>query len=562
MLSEGALSALEEARQEYEQRVAEVLAGQNETPEPLRTTSGIPLSAAYTPSDIEDLDYLRDLGFPGEYPFTRGVAPLGYRSRTWTVRQVMGVGTAEETNQRLKYLIQQGQTGISLTGMGYAPFDSNDPRAEGLVGTGGVWIDTLADMETVLDGVDIGSISINQTGNSIPTFCMIMAVAEKRGIPLAQLRGTIQNYVLPWGEGPDLRGNHYVDIVQHCARHLPRWNHTSISVRNTRETGISAAQEMAFGVFQGIYTIKALLERGEEVDAFAPRISFFLDAENQFLEEIAKFRAMRRLWARLLRERFAAKDPRSWRLRFHVQTSGVSLTAQQPLNNLVRATIHALAAVLGGAQSMSVNAFDEDLATPTAFSQTLSLRTQQIIAFETGVTAVVDPLGGSYCVEALTNELEKRAIEILGTLEDMEWTEAFEYISRESHEAAYRRQKAIDSGQQVVVGVNRFQTDEEEDLGGGSEEILKVDPAWRLNQMQRLEKVKEERDNLVAESAKDRLVEAYLARENIVEPTLEAVKAYLSVGEIVQALSRAGDPAELRRRGGFILRLYDTGVGG
>ena len=562
MLSKEALSALEEARQEYEQRVAEVLAGQDETPEPPITTSGIPLAAAYTPSDVEGLDYLRDLGFPGGYPFTRGVAPLGYRSRTWTVRQVMGVGTAEETNQRLKYLIQQGQTGISLTGMGYAPFDSSDPRAEGLVGTGGVWIDTLADMETVLDGVDIRSISINQTGNSIPAFCMIMAVAEKRGIPPAELRGTIQNYVLPWGEGPDLRGNHYVDIVQHCAQHLPRWNHTSVSVRNTRETGISAAQEMAFGVFQGVYTINALLARGEEVDTFAPRISFFLNAENEFLEEVAKFRAMRRLWARLLRERFGAKDPRSWRLRFHVQTSGVSLTAQQPMNNVVRATVHALAAVLGGAQSMSVNAFDEALATPTAFSQTLSLRTQQIIAFETGVTSVVDPLGGSYCVETLTNELEKKATGILETLEDMEGPEAFEYISRESHEAAYRRQKAIDSGQQVVVGLNRFQTDDEEDLGGGHEEILQVDPAWRFNQIQRLEKVKAERDAPVAESANTRLVEAYLARENIVEPTLEAVKAYLSIGEIVQALSQAGDPAELRRRGGFILRLYGTGVDG
>ena len=561
MLTKEALRALEVARQEYEGRVAEVLAGQNETPEPLHTTSGIPLKATYSPADLEGLDYLRDLGFPGEYPFTRGVSPLGYRSRAWTVRQVMGVGTAQETNQRLKYLIEQGQTGISLTGMGYAPFDSRDQRAEGLVGAGGVWIDTLADMETVLDGVDISKISINQTGNSIPAFCMIMAVAEKRGIPLAQLRGTIQNYVLPWGEGPDLLGNHYIDIVQYCARHMPNWNHTSISVRNTRETGISAAQEIAFGVFQGVYTINALLARGEDIDAFAPRISFFLNAENQILEEVAKFRAMRRLWARLLRERFRAKDPRSWRLRFHVQTSGVSLTAQQPWNNVVRATIQALAAVLGGAQSMSVNAFDEALATPTAFSQTLSLRTQQIIAFETGVTSVVDPLGGSYCVETLTNELEEKASEILETLQDMHGTEAFEYISQESHEAAYRRQKAIDSGEQVVVGVNRFQTAEEEDLAVGPEEILKVDPAWRLTQIRRLEKVQAERDTLAAEAAKSRLVEAYLAKENIVGPTLEAVRAYLSVGEIVQALSEAADAEELRRRGGFILRLYGTGHG-
>ena len=432
MMKEEVLHALEEARRQYEEKVEEVLGRYGEPSEAPRTTSGIPLKPAYTWEDVAGLDYLRDLGFPGDYPFTRGVAPLGYRTRAWTVRQVMGVGTAVETNQRLKYLIEQGQTGISLTGMGYAPFDSTDPRAEGLVGAGGVWIDTLADMETVLDGVDIGRISINQTGNSIPAFCMIIAVAKKRGVPLSHLQGTIQNYVLPWGDGPELRGNHYADIVQYCARHLPKWNHTSISVRNTRETGISAAQEMAFGVFQGVYTINALLARGDSIDSFAPRLSFFLNAENQFLEEVAKFRAMRRMWARLLRERFGARDPRSWRLRFHVQTSGVSLTAQQPMNNVVRATIHALAAVLGGAQSMSVNAFDEALATPTAFSQTLSLRTQQIIALETGVTSTVDPLGGSYCVEALTNELELKANEILEILEAMDGQEAFDYISRES----------------------------------------------------------------------------------------------------------------------------------
>ena len=562
MLNDEALEALEAARREYEQKVEEVLSLYGETAPSPCTTSGIPLKATYNPADLAGMDYLRDLGFPGEYPYTRGVAPLGYRTRGWTVRQVMGVGTAVETNQRLKYLIEQGQTGISLTGMGYAPFDSSDPRSEGLVGGGGVWIDTLDDMETVLDGIDIGHISINQTGNSIPAFCMIIAVAMKRGLPLSDLRGTIQNYVLPWGDGPDLKGNHYVDIIQYCTRHLPRWNHSSISVRNTRETGISAAQEMAFGVFQGLYTINALLARGESIDSFAPRISFFLNAENQFLEEVAKFRAMRRMWARLLRERLGALDPRSWQLRFHVQTSGISLTAQQPLTNVVRATIHALAAVMGGAQSMSVNAFDEALATPTAFSQTLSLRTQQIIAFESGVTSVVDPLGGAYAVESLTNELEHKASEILAKLEDMQGPEAFEYISRESHEAAYRRQKAIDSGDQIVVGVNRFQTDEDDDLPAEHHEVLKVDPAWHTKQVQRLEQVKAGRDPGAAEAAKRRLVEAYLAKENILEPTLEAAQAYLSVGEIVQALSAAGDSVELRKRGGFILRLYGTDAGG
>ena len=562
MLKQEALEALEQARRQYEAKVAEVLDGFGETGEPPATTSAIPLKAVYTSADLQGMDYLRDLGFPGEYPFTRGVAPLGYRTQGWTVRQVMGVGTAVETNRRLKHLIEQGQTGISLTGMGYAPFDSTDPRAEGLVGAGGVWIDTLVDMETVLDGIDIDRISINQTGNSIPAFCMVIAAAQKRGVPLSSLRGTIQNYVLPGGDGPELRGNHYADIVQYCARHLPKWNHTSISVRNTRETGISAAQEMAFGVFQGVYTIQALLARGEDVDSFAPRLSFFLNAENQFLEEVAKFRAMRRMWARLLRERFHAKDPRSWRLRFHVQTSGVSLTAQQPLNNVVRATIHALAAVMGGAQSMSVNAFDEALATPTAFSQTLSLRTQQIIAFESGVTSTVDPLGGSYCVEALTNELERKANDILEKLEGMDGQEAFDYMSRESHEAAYRRQNAIDSGGQVVVGVNRFRTQEDEDLGVGQKEILTVDPEWRREQVRRLELVKSGRDSGTAEAAKRRLADAYLAKENIVGPTLQAVQAYLSVGEIVQALSEAGDAVELRKRGGFILRLYGTTPGG
>jgi methylmalonyl-CoA mutase N-terminal domain/subunit len=562
MLTDEAREALEVARREYEQKVADVLSRYGEALDTPYTTSGIPLKATYNPDDVAGLDYLRDLGFPGEYPYTRGVAPLGYRTRRWTVRQVMGVGTAEETNQRLKYLIEQGQTGVSLTGMGYAPFDSSDPRAEGLVGGGGVWIDTLDDMETVLDGIDIGRISINQTGNSIPAFCMLIAVAKKRGLPLSELRGTIQNYVLPWGDGPDLRGNHYVDIIQYCTRHLPRWNHSSISVRNTRETGISAAQEMAFGVFQGVYTINALLARGESVDSFAPRISFFLNAENEFLEEVAKFRAMRRMWARLLKQRFGAKDPRSWQLRFHVQTSGVSLTAQQPLTNLVRATVHALAAVMGGAQSMSVNAFDEALATPTAFSQTLSLRTQQIIAFESGVTSVVDPLGGAYSIESLTNELEHRANEILAKLDDMEGPEAFEYISRESHEAAYRRQKAIDAGEQVVVGVNRFQADEDQDLPAGQHEVLEVDPAWRTKQVGRLEKVKASRDPVAVDAAKRRLVEAYLARENILDPTLEAVESYMSVGEMVQTLSAVGDSVELRRRGGFILRLYGTGAGG
>jgi methylmalonyl-CoA mutase N-terminal domain/subunit len=543
---------------ERAERVARDSGAGTELPE---TTSGIPVKPVYSPQDIPDLDYLSDLGFPGEYPYTRGLSPLGYRSRKWTVRQVMGVGTAEETNERLRFLVDQGQTGVSLTGMGYAPFESVDPRSEGLIGVGGVWIDTLADIETAFEGIDIEKISINQTGNSIPVLCMIAALAQKRGISLDRLRGTVQNYVLPWGDPPDLRGNHYLDIIDFCARTLPRWNHTSISVRNTRETGISAAQEIAFGLYQGVYTIEAALARGLDIDSFAPRLSFFLNAESDFLEEVAKFRAMRRAWARLLRGRFGAKDDRSCQLRFHVQTSGVSLTAQQPLVNIVRSTLQALAAVAGGAQSMSVNAFDEALAIPTPFSQVLSIRTQQVIALESGITRVVDAFGGSYCIEALTDELEGRATELLAEMEQLPEGRAWPWMSEQTHKAAYQRQRDIDSGKRTVVGVNAFTVDEDEDTELAQAEatqVLKPDPTWRPKQIHRLNRVKRERDPAAVEAARLRLVEAYRARDNIVDPTLEAVKAYMSIGEIVEALS-APSPEELRKRGGFILRLYGRG---
>jgi methylmalonyl-CoA mutase N-terminal domain/subunit len=552
---------LEEAELRYLERAERAAARHRAAGEPAETTSGIPVKPVYGPQDTAELDYLEDLGFPGEYPFTRGVSPLGYRSRGWTVRQVMGVGTAEETNERLRFLVDQGQTGVSLTGMGYAPFESSDPRSEGLIGVGGVWIDTLADIESAFDGIDIGKISINQTGNSIPVLCMIAALAEKRGVAPDSLRGTVQNYVLPWGDPPDFRGNHCIDIIDFCARHLPRWNHTSISVRNTRETGISAAQEMAFGLYQGIYTIEAALARGLDIDSFAPRLSFFLNAESDFIEEVAKFRAMRRAWARLLRERFGAKDERSCQLRFHVQTSGVSLTAQQPLVNIVRSTLQALAAVAGGAQSMSVNAFDEAHAIPTPFSQLLSIRTQQVIALESGITRIVDPFGGSYAVESLTDALERKAGEIVAEMEQLSEGSAWRWMSERTHKAAYRRQREIDSGKRTVVGVNAFVVDEEEDeeLGQADKtQPQKPDPAWRSKQIERLNRVKRERDPAAVEAARRRLIEAYRQRDNIVEPTLEAVKAYMSIGEIVDALSEPS-PDLLRRRGGFILRLYGRG---
>ncbi|MGI8925340.1 MAG: methylmalonyl-CoA mutase family protein, partial [Tepidiformaceae bacterium] len=418
------------------------------------TTSGIEVEPVYGPSSTEGRDHGRDLGFPGEYPFTRGTRTLGYRGRSWTVRQVMGLGTAEETNQRLHHLLREGQTGISLTGLGYAPFESADPRAQGLVGRGGVWVDTLDDMEEVFRGIPIERISINQTGNSIPAFCMILAAARRRGIPLASLSGTIQNYVLPWGDAPLYAGNHYVDIIEYCAKELPRWNHTSVSVRNTREAGISAAEEIAFGVYEGYYAAATARERGADINRVGQRLTFFLNAENDVLEEVAKFRAMRRLWARVMRERLGASDDRACQLRFHVQTSGISLTAQQPLNNVVRATMHALAAVLGGAQSLSVNAFDEAFTIPSEFAQTLAVRTQQIIQLESGLTNVVDPLGGSWAVESLTDALEGKAQAILATLEGLPAQAAGEHISEASPDTVYRRQLAIDSGVRAVVGLN------------------------------------------------------------------------------------------------------------
>ncbi|MBI2962319.1 MAG: methylmalonyl-CoA mutase [Deltaproteobacteria bacterium] len=521
--------------------------------------SGKPAHPFYGPEDVGGLDYGRDLGDPGAFPFTRGTRAGGYRAKRWTVRQVMGLGTGEETNRRLRHLLREGQTGISLTGLGYASFESSDPRAAGLVGRGGVWVDTLADMEDVFREIPIERLSINQTGNSIPAFTMILGVARRRGIPFEELSGTIQNYVLPWGEPPRYEGNHYVDLIEFCAKRMPRWNHTSISVRNTRESGIGADQEIAFGVYEGWYAASTAAARGADPNVVGRRLTFFLNAENHLLEEVAKFRAMRRLWARTVRDRLGATDDRACQLRFHVQTSGVALTVQQPLNNIVRATLHALAAVLGGAQSLSVNAFDEGAAIPSQFAQTLAVRTQQIIALESGVTDVVDPLGGSWAIERLTDDLERRATAIFESMLRMKASEAWEYVSTCSHDAAYRRQLEIDREERAVVGVNCFADPDEQELPF-TESVKTLaadyDPAWREKQVGRLQRVKRERDPGRADAGRRRLVEAYRLREPIVEPTLEAAEAYLSIGEMVDALAAASSEAEVRKRGGFITRLY------
>lgn len=525
---------------------------------PPRTTSGIELRPVYSPADSAQLDHDRDLGFPGAFPFTRGGRTLGYRGRQWTVRQVMGLGTAEETNERLRHLLREGQTGISLTGLGYAPFESSDERSVGLVGRGGVWVDTVVDLEDAFREIPIERISINQTGNSIPAFVMILAAARRRGIPLDRLSGTIQNYVLPWGEPPAYAGNHYVDIIEYCAKELPRWNHTSVSVRNTRESGLSATQEIAFGLYEGYFSAATAVERGAEINRVGKRLTFFLNAENDLLEEVAKFRAMRRMWARLMRGRLGATDDQACQLRFHVQTSGVSLTAQQPLNNIVRATIHALAAVLGGAQSLSVNAFDEGYTIPSEFAQTLSVRTQQIIALESGLANVVDPLGGSWAIESLTDQLEAKAGEIFAGLAALPAKAAWEQISAASRDAAYERQLAIDRGDRPVVGVNCFEEEDEVELDFGPTKRAApdYDPAWRDKQIARLARVKAERDPARFAAARDRLVAAYRDRENIIPPALEAAEACMSIGEMCAALTAVDGETELRRRGGFIIRLY------
>lgn len=543
MFSKKVIDQLAKARARYEKQVERILQNTGEQLPEYKTMSGLPLKLIYTPEDIADLNYPKDIGWPGEFPYTRGVHPTGYRTKEWTRRQVIGLGTAEETNERLHYLIEQGQSGFSVCGMGYFHYESKDARSLGHLGRGGVWIDTLADMETLLEGIDMEKVSINQIGSSIPIFAMILAVAQKRQIDISRLQGTIQNMIFPGGEGPQRKGNGTIDLVEYCSRYLPRWNHTSISVRNIRDQGITAPQEIAFGLYMGLCTIEAMTARGIAVDNFASRISFFLSAENEFLEEIAKYRAMRRMWARLMRDRFQAKDPRSWMLRYHVQTSAINLTAQQPLNNIIRATMHALAAVMGGAQSMSVNSFDEALAIPTKASATLSLRTQQIIMHESGVANIIDPIGGSYCVEALTNQLEQEATAILKTLEDMDDMAADQWMKRKTEEEAYKRQKAIDSEERVMVGVNRYQMAEEEDQQLQPAEIFEYDPTWRDKQIRRLEKTKSQRDPEKVEEAFRLLKHVYRSRDNIVPAMIEAVKAYLSIGEICKIREDAlGEP--------------------
>lgn len=502
--------------------------------------SGIPIKVVYSPLDIKDLDYLRDLNFPGEYPFTRGVYPTMYRGRLWTIRQYAGFGTAEDTNKRYKYLISQGQTGLSVafhlpTQCGY---DSDHPMAYAEIGKVGVAIDTLKDMEILFDGIDLGKITTSMTINSTcpQILAMYFCVAANQGVPNSQVGGTVQNdilkeyvargtYIYPPEPSMRLVG----DVIEWCYKNAPRFNSISVSGYHMREAGCTAVQEAAFTLANGIAYVKHVVKRGISVDSFAPRVSFFFAAQRDLFEEVAKFRAMRRMWAKLIRERFGAKNPRSMLLRFHVQTAGVTLTAQQPYINLLRNTLEALAAVLGGAQSLHVNSFDEAYATPTEFAVTLSVRTQQVIAYESKVTATVDPLGGSYYVEWLTDQIEEKAMEYINKIDDMGGAVAAiekGFYQREIADASYQYQKDVESKKEIIVGVNEFITEEEIPVT-----ILKVDPEVRRRQVERLKKVKSERDNVKVKNALKNLRKSTEKGENIISATFDAVKVYASIGE-------------------------------
>ncbi len=504
-------------------------------------TSSLPVQRLYTPADVPDMDYERDLGFPGSYPFTRGVQPTMYRGRLWTMRQYAGFGTAEESNQKFRYLLDQGQTGLSVafdlpSQLGY---DSDHPMAMAEVGQVGVAIDSLYDMETLFEGIPLDRVSTSMTINAPAAvmLAMYIAAAEKQGVDSAALKGTVQNDVLKeyvargtyiYPPGPSIRLA--ADIIEYCAEHVPQWNTISVSGYHMRDAGSTAAQEIGFTFANACAYIDAALERGMEIDDFAPRISWIFNTHNNFFEEIAKYRALRRLWARLLKERYGAQDPRSLMFRTHVQTGGSTLVAQQPENNIVRAAIQSLASIIGGVQSIALSCFDEALALPTDEAQRIALRSQQIIAHETGVGDTIDPLGGSYFVEHLTNDLEARARDYMTQIDGMGGAvKAIEsgWIQAQIADAAWQYQQSIDEKREIVVGVNEF-TD------GGEERpaIFTVDRRLVDHQLGRLERHRRERDGARVEESLARLGDACRSTGNLLPPVLGAVRAYATLGEI------------------------------
>ncbi len=542
-------NAIREAQRAWEQETLKpALERFPERKETFTTSSDIPVPRFLTAADL-DVDYLQDLGFPGAYPFTRGVQPTMYRGRFWTMRQYAGYATAEESNRRYRYLLEQGQTGLSVafdlpTQLG---LDADDPLAEGEVGKVGVSISSLKDMEILLNGIPLDKVSISMTINAPAAIllAMVIAVAKKQGVDPKKLRGTVQNdilkeyvargtYIFP--PEPSMRLT--VDLFRYCAENVPKWNTISVSGYHIREAGATAAQEIGFTLANGIEYVQRAIDAGLDVNVFARQISFFFNAHNNFLEEIAKFRAARRLWARIMRERFGATDRRAMTLRFHTQTAGSTLTAQQVQNNIVRVALQALAAVLGGTQSLHTNAMDEALALPTEESAKLALRTQQIIAYESGVADTVDPLAGSYYIEYLTNQLEAKALEYIERIDALGGAlKAIEigWVQQQIQDAAYRAQQAVEQGEQIIVGVNAFV--EEEDVK--PQKILRVDPAVQEAQIRRLQEVRATRDTARVKRVLERLEAAARTPDAPLMPLfVEAVEAYATIGEICGVLRK------------------------
>jgi methylmalonyl-CoA mutase, N-terminal domain len=536
---------LEALYREWCRKIEENLNRKPERKKDFVNTSGIPVQRLYTPLDLQGMDYLADLGFPGAYPFTRGVQPTMYRGRHWTMRQYAGFASAEESNRRYKFLLEQGQTGLSVafdlpTQIGY---DSDHEMAMGEVGKVGVAIDSLQDMETLFNEIPLDKVSTSMTINAPAAvlLAMYLAVAEKQGIPTEKLRGTIQNDILKeyssrgtfiFPPKPSMRI--VTDIFAFCADRVPQWNTISISGYHIREAGSTAVQEVAFTLANGIAYVGAALQAGLDVDAFGPRLSFFFNAHLDFFEEVAKFRAARTLWAKIMKERFRAKDPRSLMVRFHTQTAGCTLTARQPMNNIVRVAFQALAAVLGGTQSLHTNSMDEALCLPSEQAVQIALRTQQLIAYETGVTDTVDPLGGAYFLETLTRQICERAEEYIRRIDQMGGAAAAieqGFVQKEIQDSAYRYQKEIEKNERIVVGQNRFQVEEEKPSN-----LLRVDPGVRIAQMEKLKKLKAARDNERIPQHLARLKQAAESKENLMVPILDAIKDYATLGEICDAL--------------------------
>ncbi|MHB8070113.1 MAG: acyl-CoA mutase large subunit family protein [Desulfobaccales bacterium] len=540
------LASLQAAKAKYDEKVEKVLQKMPERKKEFVNTSGIPVQRVYTPLDMEGFDYLDKLGLPGQYPYTRAVQPTAYRGRYWTMRQYAGFGSAEETNERYHFLLKSGQTGLSVafdlpTQIG---FDSDHSLAQGEVGKVGVSIDSLWDMERLFQGIPLDQVSTSMTINSpcAVLLAMYLAMAEKQGVPFAKLRGTVQNdilkeyssrgtYIFP--PRPSMRL--ITDIFAYCTAEVPQWNTISISGYHIREAGSTAVQEVAFTLANGIAYVDAAIKAGLKVDEFGPRLSFFFNSHLDFLEEIAKFRAARRLWSKIMKERFGAQDPRSLMLRFHTQTAGCSLTAQQPLNNIMRVAFQAMAAVMGGTQSLHTNSFDEALALPSELAVQVALKSQQVIAYETAVADTVDPLAGSYYLENLTDQVAAKAQEYIDQIDRMGGAvSAIEqgFVQKEIGASAYRYQREIEAGTRVVVGLNKFQVKEEEKPTG----LLKVDPEVGSRQVARLQELKSTRDNAAVTQALAALKTAAQGPDNLMPPILAAVKTMATLGEICDTL--------------------------